>query len=320
MTIDTMRWHEAVNVHYDQDFRRQSLVQLARRYVLGPRVLDMRCITGSLALQLAADGMDVTALDGYAGAVEVTNDRARSLGLPTPLARLWDLTGLIERVGEAQFDTIACLDVLNHVADDEEAMRETVEALKPGGRLVLAVPAFPSLLGRRDRSLGLPTPLARLWDLTGLVERVGETRFDTIACLDVLNHVADDEQTMRETVHVLKPDGRLILAVPAFPALLGRRDRSLGHLRRYTRSSLAALLARHGLAIDLMRFWNVTALPLYALIERGMRARISDEFRYGYWGAIGSWPNRCLTWWYTAVENRLRPPCGLTLSVVGHKA
>ena len=245
MTIDTMRWHESVNVHYDRDFRRQSLVRLAQGYVRGPRVLDMRCITGSLALALAADGMQVTALDGYAGAVEATNDRARSLGLPTPLAHVWDLTGL--------------------------------------------------------------------------VERVGETRFDTIACLDVLNHVADDEQTMREIAQALKPGGRLVLAVPAFPALLGRRDRSLGHLRRYTRSSLAALLARHGLAIDLMRFWNVTALPLYALIERGMRARISDEFRYGYWGAIGSWPNRGLTWWYTAIENRLRPPCGLTLFVVGHR-
>ena len=245
MTIDTMRWHESVNVCYDQDFRRQSLVRLARRYVRGPRVLDMRCITGSLALQLAVDGMDVTALDGYEGAVEVTNARARSLGLPTPLARLWDLTGLVDRVGEEQFDTVACLDVLNHVVDDEQTVREMTQALRPGGRLVLAVPAFP--------------------------------------------------------------------------AMLGRRDRSLGHLRRYTRKGLAALLARHGLAIDVMRFWNVTALPLYALIERGMRARISDEFRYGYWGAVGSWPNRCLTWWYTAVENRLRPPCGLTLFAVGHK-
>ena len=40
---------------------------LARRAVLGPRVLDMRCITGGLAIDLAAAGREVTARDGYAG-------------------------------------------------------------------------------------------------------------------------------------------------------------------------------------------------------------------------------------------------------------
>lgn len=246
MTLATMRWHEAVNVRYDQDFRRQSLVRLARRYVQGPDVLDMRCITGSLALQLARDGMQVTALDAYEGAVARTNELARQQGLPVPLAHLWDFGRLPEWVSARRFDTVACLDVLNHVEDDDVAVAQVAEVVRAGGRVIIAAPAFPSLLGRRDRSLG--------------------------------------------------------------------------HLRRYTKAGLRALLERHGFIIDRLQFWNFIALPLYAMIEGGLRARISDRFRYGWWGALGSLPNRVFTWWYLAIENHLVFPAGLTLLAVAHRA
>lgn len=245
MTIDTMRWHEAVNVHYDRDFRRQSLVRLAKRHVTGRRVLDMRCITGSLAVALALEGREVTALDGYAGSVETTNALARARGLSKDLARLWDFTDLVRHVG-------------------------------PG-------------------------------------------RFDTVLCLDVLNHVEDDERAVAEIAQVLTERGRIIVAAPAFPALLGKRDRSLGHLRRYTKDGLRGLLERHGLEVQSLRFWNFTALPIYALIERGMRARISDGFRYGWEERLGVLPNRALSWWYTAVENRVALPWGLSLFAVAQK-
>ncbi len=244
MTIETMRWHEAVNVHYDTDFRRQSLVALALRYVRGPAVLDMRCITGSLALALAKQGLEVVALDGYEGAVERTNQRAKELGF---------------------------------------------------------------------------APMAQLWDLTGLVRRVGAGRFDTIVCLDVLNHVVDGSSSVAEIVQAVKPGGRVIFAVPAFPALLGKRDKSLGHLRRYTRKSLRALLEKHGLVIESIRFWNFIALPLFAFLEVGIKVRISDGFRYGWWGALGRLPNRILTFWYRYIENSVVFPCGLTHFVIARR-
>ena len=244
MTIETMRWHEAVNVHYDTDFRRLSLVELARRHVRGPVVLDMRCITGSLAVPLAEQGLEVVALDGYEGAVKRTNELAKQKGLP---------------------------------------------------------------------------PIAQEWDLTGLVSRVGRNRFDTVVCLDVLNHAVDDAACVAEIVQVLKPGGRVIFAVPAFPALLGRRDKSLEHLRRYTRKSIRQLLEGHDLVIDSLRFWNFVAMPLFAFLEAGIKVKISDGFRYGWWGALGRMPNRMFTWWYRTVENNVVFPCGLTHFVIAHR-
>ena len=244
MTIETMRWHEAVNVHYDTDFRRLSLVELAKRHVRGKVALDMRCITGSLAIPLAEQGLDVVALDGYEGAVHRTNELAKKKGLP---------------------------------------------------------------------------PIAQEWDLTGLVRRVGKDRFDTVICLDVLNHAVDDSACVAEIVQVLKPGGRVIFAVPAFPALLGKRDKSLEHLRRYTRKGIRQVLESHGLMIDSLRFWNFIALPLFAFLEAGVKVKISDGFRYGWWGALGQLPNRTFTWWYRTVENNVVFPCGLTHFVIAHR-
>lgn len=245
MTIETMRWHEAVNVHYDYDFRRQSLLRLARPFVIGPRVLDMRCITGTFAVELALSGMKVVALDGYEGAVTRANALAASHGISTPIAFYWDLTGL--------------------------------------------------------------------------TRRAGAEKFDTVVCLDVLNHVTDDRQTVADIASILKPGGRLILNAPAFPALLGKRDKSLGHLRRYSRGDLRALLERYGFTIEQMRFWNFTALPVYALIERFLQGRIPDAMRFGMMGRKDSFSNRMLTSWYTAVENRVCFPLGLSHFVIARR-
>jgi SAM-dependent methyltransferase len=244
MTIETMRWHEAVNVNYDTDFRRQSLVKLALRYVTGTTVLDMRCITGSLVIPLCEKGLRVVGLDGYEGAVSETNSRLKKRGL-APVARLWELTDLVRIVGRDAFDTVVCLDVLNHATSDDACVGEIVQAVKPGGRV--------------------------------------------------------------------------IFAVPAFPALLGKRDQSLGHLRRYTRKSIRALLEKHGLVIDQLRFWNFIALPLFAFLEAGINVRISDGFRYGWWRGLGQLPNRLFTLWYNTVENHVVFPIGLTHVVIAHR-
>jgi ubiquinone/menaquinone biosynthesis C-methylase UbiE len=50
-------------------------------------------------------------------------------------------------------DTVVCLNVLEHVQEDLKALTHMHRLLKPGGRLVLLVPAFQFLYGTVDRSL-----------------------------------------------------------------------------------------------------------------------------------------------------------------------
>lgn len=67
--------------------------------------------------------------------------------------------------------------------------------------------------------------------------------FDLITLFDVLEHVPQ-KATVREIYRLLKPGGWLLITVPAYSFLWSRWDDILGHRRRYTHSSLSAVLNR----------------------------------------------------------------------------
>src|SRR5262245_40133096 len=48
------------------------------------------------------------------------------------------------------FDAVVALDVLEHLDDDASALREATGLLRPGGLLVVTVPASPRLWGAQD--------------------------------------------------------------------------------------------------------------------------------------------------------------------------
>jgi len=68
------------------------------------------------------------------------------------------------------------------------------------------------------------------------------SRFDTILYIDVLEHIEDDRAEAARAAELLAPHGTLIVLSPAFQQLFSEFDRSVGHYRRYTRASLAAVM------------------------------------------------------------------------------
>ncbi len=64
--------------------------------------------------------------------------------------------------------------------------------------------------------------------------------FDLVTCLDVIEHTDDDVKSLQELRRVTKPDGHLIVTVPAHPRLWSNHDVVNLHRRRYTRRSLRA--------------------------------------------------------------------------------
>jgi hypothetical protein len=59
--------------------------------------------------------------------------------------------------------------------------------------------------------------------------------------IDVLEHIEDDREELRRASELLTRGGAVIVLSPAFPSLFSEFDRSVGHYRRYTRRSLAAV-------------------------------------------------------------------------------
>jgi SAM-dependent methyltransferase len=66
-------------------------------------------------------------------------------------------------------------------------------------------------------------------------------RFDAILYLDVLEHIEDDAQELRDAAARLAPGGRVIVLSPAHPFLFSPMDEAVGHYRRYTKAGLGAL-------------------------------------------------------------------------------
>jgi SAM-dependent methyltransferase len=96
-------------------------------------------------------------------------------------------------------------------------------------------------------------------------------RFDTIICLNVLEHVEDDRGSLVAIRGMLAPGGRLVLLVPALPALYGSMDRELGHHRRYTRGALAGLLRATGFNVAHTEYFNLAGVPGWWLAGRVLR-------------------------------------------------
>lgn len=75
-------------------------------------------------------------------------------------------------------------------------------------------------------------------------------QFDSLMSFDVLEHIEDDHDALKEWVGWLKPGGTAVLSVPAHRRLWSKRDQWAGHFRRYDRKDFVALVERAGLQIE----------------------------------------------------------------------
>lgn len=101
----------------------------------------------------------------------------------------------------------------------------------------------------------------------------GDGTFDIAVCADVLSHaLVDPARALAELYRVLKPDGLLVLNLPAYPWLLSRHDRAVHNARRFTAGGMRAELARRGFVVRASTYWNTLLFPLM-LTRRLMPAR-----------------------------------------------
>ena len=102
-----------------------------------------------------------------------------------------------------------------------------------------------------------------------------EEEFDAVGAFDVLEHVREHETALAHIVRAVRPGGVVLLTVPQHEFLWSALDDYAGHSRRYSRASLAALLAGQGLVVERMTSFVALLLPLMWLSRRRQRRRAS---------------------------------------------
>jgi glycosyltransferase involved in cell wall biosynthesis len=80
--------------------------------------------------------------------------------------------------------------------------------------------------------------------------------FDSVVCLNVLEHIEDDRGALRRLYQLLTPGGRLLLFVPADQSLFGTMDTQVGHFRRYSRDELRELIESAGFTAGPITYQN----------------------------------------------------------------
>jgi glycosyltransferase involved in cell wall biosynthesis len=100
-----------------------------------------------------------------------------------------------------------------------------------------------------------------------------DKEYDTVICLNVIEHVDDDRAALLNINRVLARSGRAIILVPQGPGNLGTLDQVLGHRRRYTRQSLTNLAAECGFEVSRMIEFNRIGTVAWYLNGKMLRRR-----------------------------------------------
>jgi len=139
------RMAELDGLHWWYRARRNILSDLIQRRIALPaeaRILEIGCGTGHNVLMLKRFG-EVDAVEIDEAARDMAAER---LGKPVGSAPLPELTGVEDR----RYDLVAILDVLEHVEADRDALASIARKLKPGGRILVTVPAHPWMWSAHD--------------------------------------------------------------------------------------------------------------------------------------------------------------------------
>jgi SAM-dependent methyltransferase len=108
---------------------------------------------------------------------------------------------------------------------------------------------------------------------------VPDRSVDLVMSTDVWEHIEDHETVARESFRVLRPGGRLLVAVPAGKDMWSGHDVALGHVRRYERQELLDLVEAQGFVVHDIASWNVLLRPVARLRRATGNEAGSDEGR-----------------------------------------
>ncbi|MGH3032741.1 MAG: class I SAM-dependent methyltransferase, partial [Gaiellaceae bacterium] len=174
-------------------------------------------------------------------------------------------------------------------------------------RLVLSDPDGHCLDGLRQTYAGRSDIEVAEVALPGRID-IGDA-VESVVAMNVLEHIEDDAQALRDLAAVLTPGGRIVLWVPAYMRLYGDFDRKVGHFRRYTPTTIREAVERAGLRVRHVRPVNfLGGIAWWIAVRRGGAGR----------------PDRRLVWLFDnvvvptsrTIERAVRPPFGQSVLCV----
>ena len=180
-----------------------------------------------------------------------------------------------------------------------------------GRRLIVASDKSPERVSfLRNRFVEGENLRILQYDLTEPPPAELKEGFDTVLCMNVLEHVEDDSRAVASLRELVSPGGKVVIVVPAYRALFSGMDRALGHFRRYDMRRITQLLAENGLAPKEMRYLNMLAAVGWLLNGKIMRRKTLPRFQMWLFDKMTT---------LLKLEDFVKAPFGLSILAVAEK-
>ncbi|MGH3517270.1 MAG: class I SAM-dependent methyltransferase [Haloechinothrix sp.] len=139
-----------------------------------------------------------------------------------------------------------------------------------------------------------------------------DRRVESVVAINVLEHIADDAGALRSLAGLVEPGGSVVLWVPGYQQLYGEFDREVGHVRRYTPTTLADAVRRSGLELEMVKPVNLLGgIAWWLAVRKGGSGSPNPKLVaiYDRWVVPVS----------RALERRVRVPFGQSVLCVARK-
>ncbi len=108
-------------------------------------------------------------------------------------------------------------------------------------------------------------------------------RHSAYVAFNVLEHIDADVEALRAAHTLVRPGGAVVMFVPAFELAMSRFDRSVGHVRRYTRRTLSEAFTSAGLEVEHTTYVNMPGLAAWFVGMRLLRMIPGDGPLLSVW-------------------------------------
>ena len=147
------------------------------------------------------------------------------------------------------------------------------------------------------------------------IEKITHTDvgYSSIVSLNVIEHLENDGAALRGALDALAPGGYFVAFTPAFPILMSRFDKAVGHHRRYTKRTARALLEDNGFDIVIIKYVNSVGWFAWLIGMRILKITPRDSLLLKIWDKI-------VIPAVSKLESWITPPFGQSILIVGQKS
>ncbi len=148
-------------------------------------------------------------------------------------------------------------------------------------------------------------------DITGNISMLIDKKFNTVVCINVLEHIRDDLLAMKNMNKLLEDKGKIVIIVPAIKCIYGKIDKANKHCRRYSKDEIMSKIKESGFEINYFKYINFIGIFGWIFqnhILNSQRHREVDLKRFDLACGI-----------LAKIESVIKLPIGLNMLIVASK-